>query len=79
MFDHGHDYEMAVDKIVLRGLSGGPVLDKQKKVVGVIVSSIGNILRVIKLSKLKKLQRGLIGLDCSKLSLSSCIELAKRS
>ena len=76
IIDNDHSYEMEVDKTILGGMSGGPVLDGQKKVVGVVNYSNYNILNVIKLSKLEELQRGLIGLNCSKLSLSFCIEQA---
>ena len=74
VFDGGNYYRLAINKINLNGLSGGPVLDGQKEVVGVVYQAEDNMLGVIKVSELEELQGGLIGLDCSKLFLSICIE-----
>ena len=74
MFDDGYDYVMAMDKIGLEGISGGPVLDGKKEVIGVAYRSVSNMLKVIKVSKLEELRRGFIGSDCSNLLLSACIE-----
>ena len=68
----------------LYGLSGGPVLDGKEKVIGVAYSSSkgvayggsNKILYVIKVSQLEDLQEGHIGVDCSKVSLSFCMEQA---
>ena len=74
--DNTYNYAIAVDKSDLGGLSGGPVLDGQGKIVGVVYRSIQNMLRVIKFSKIVELRRGSIGIDCSGLSFSSCIKKA---
>ena len=74
MFDDGYDYVMAVDKLGLEGISGCPVLDGKKEVIGVAYRAVSNMLKVIKVSKLEELRRGFIGSDCSNLLLSSCIE-----
>ena len=77
VIDDGYHYEMAVDQIDdLRGLSGGPVLDWKKKVIGIVYVVYDNLISVKKVSKLEELRRGVIGLDCSELSLRSCIEQA---
>ena len=74
VFDNGHDYQMTMDKIGVGGISGSPVLDGQKKAIGVAQRTSSNLFYVIKVSKLEDLKRGFIGLDCSNLSLSLCIE-----
>ena len=76
VIDNGYDYQMAVNQVNLQGLSGGPVLDEKKEVIGVIYQASSNILKVKKVSQLEKLRRASIGIDCLKLdlSLSSCIE-----
>ena len=76
VMDDGYNYEMSVNQVGLEGLSGGPVLNEKKEVIGVAYRVTENRLNVIKMSRLEKLRRGLIGLDCSDISLlSSCIEL----
>ena len=68
----------------LYGLSGSPVLDGKKNFIGVAYRSSkgvayggsNKILYVIKISQLEELQEGSIGVDCSKVFLSFCIEQA---
>ena len=74
IFDDDYLYNLLVDHTNAFGLSGGPVLDGQKKVVGVVAQFSDNHLRVIKASQLEELKGGPIGLDCSNLLLSLCIE-----
>ena len=72
--DYGYNYEIAANETNNEGMSGSPVLNKEGEVVGVVKQATENILIIRKLSQLEELQRGLIGLDCSDLSLSLCIE-----
>ena len=74
--DKVYDYEIAVNKSDLPGLSGGPVLDEKKELIGVAYRASGNMLRFIKVSKIEELRRGSIGIDCSEFSLSFCVEEA---
>ena len=74
--DKGYDYKIVVNKVVFKGLSGGPVLDEKKEVIGIIYHGYENILRFIKVSKIEELRSGVIGRDCSDFSLSSCVEKA---
>ena len=77
IFDNTYDneYVMVMGNINLKGLSGGFVLDEQNKIVGIVLGNIDNSLFVRKVNKLEELQGLLIGLDCSELSVSACIEM----
>ena len=72
-FDNGYDYDMVVGRTNVEGISGGAVVNRKGELVGVMYYAHGNILRFRKAIKLRELQRG-SGLDCSNLSLSSCVE-----
>ena len=73
--ENKYSYTLAVNHIDEDGgLSGSPVLDEKKEVIGIFNASINNILEVIKVSKLEELRKGEIGLDCSNLPWRDCIE-----
>ena len=73
--DSDNDYEISVNQVGLQGLSGGPVLNEKKEVIGVVHRARDNMLYVKKVSQLEKQRRAFIGLDCSDIPLlSSCIE-----
>ena len=76
IIDDGHVYYIAVDKANINGVGGAPVLDQKAEMVGAVFTNSDHVLAVNKTSTLEELQEGRIGLDCSKLSLSSCIEQA---
>ena len=76
IFDFGYSFSIVMDTFNLKGGSGSPVLNDQQEVVGVTMHGYQNILDVRKVDQLIKLLRGDIGLNCSKLSLSSCIQQA---
>ena len=76
IIDDGYVYYIAVDKANINGIGGAPVLDTKGELIGVVFYNSDHILAVNKTSKLEELQEGRIGLDCSELSLSSCIEQA---
>ena len=78
IFENPYNYEMKGDRYIAKGISGGLVLNRQREFVGVAYKGIGNILVVRKVSQLKKLLRGDIGLNCSNYSVLECIKKERR-
>ena len=77
IFENPYNYEMKGDRYIAKGISGGLVLNGQREFVGVAYKGVDNLLFVRKVSQLKKLLAGEIGLNClnpKKLSLSECIK-----
>ena len=83
VIDRGYYYVMTVYEHYLGGISGSPVVNKKGEWVGVVNGGISDeeerdiALSFIKASKVEELRRGVIGIDCSELSLSACVEKAK--
>ena len=63
--DEGDYYTFTIDHSNLDGITGGPVLNERKQVVGIVFGSIANMLDMIKSNHLKDLIKGNIGLKCS--------------
>ena len=59
-----------------KGMSGSPILDRTGAVVGMAYANLGHIFHFREVSKIKQLENGSIGIDCSGLSVSACIERA---
>ena len=85
VFDNGYGYDMSVDKVMSSdrsnfsgGVHGGPVVNAQNEVVGVVFAGSTNTttLTVNNVSTLEALQGGSIGVDCSEFIFSVCIEKA---
>ena len=64
----------SVNRTEVKGYSGGPVLDANNKVVGVLQGGKYNYTRMIKGSILRKFISGDIGLSCEGLAPQDCIE-----
>ena len=64
----------SVNRTALRGNSGGPVLDANNRVVGVISGRTHNYIRMIKGSILREFIAGDIGLNCKGRTPRACIK-----
>ena len=71
-------YNMAVDRIVQGGVSGGPVLAPNGKVIAMMRTSNGNVSGAVRLETLEKFLKGEIGVDCGASGLEGCLEEAAR-
>ena len=65
VIDKDNYYTFTIDHSNLDGVTGGPVLNERKQLVGIVFGSIANMLSVIKSNHLKDLMKGNIGLNCS--------------
>ena len=68
------DVYFSVNRTDLRGNSGGPVLDANNRVVGVVANGNNNHINMIKGSILREFIAGDIGLNCKRLTPRVCIK-----
>ena len=73
-FENDNFIYFSVNRTNLYGNNGGPVLDVNNKVVGVLQGGVSNYIRIIKGSILRKLTTGDIGLNCKELVAQACIK-----
>ena len=71
-------YNIAMDRIVRGGVSGGPVLAPNGKVIAMMRTSNGNVAGAVRFETLEKFLKGEIGVDCGASGLEGCLEEAAR-
>ena len=69
-------YAFSVNKYVLTGASGSPVLDEQGQIVGVVSASTSNFLHVIRVNHLREFIAGNVGIKCPNFNSDEAVEFA---
>ena len=75
-YENGQYYTFSVNRSVLAGASGAPVLDEQGQVVGVAFAAVNNFLHVVKVNHLRELITGNIGTRCPDVDFNTFVRFA---
>ena len=78
-YEDGFSYEIPMNRNIIDGYSGSPVLNARGKVVAVLISSSHNMARVVRLGLLKQFVAMEIGVKCFDLSfMRPCLQRAMK-
>ena len=63
-YEDSQYYAFSVNRSVLSGASGSPVLDEQGQIIGVVHAALNNFLYIIKVDYLREFIAGNVGMKC---------------